>query len=59
MPGITCPTPPPSQFREDGELILILLETLKKIQDMGSYTLTLDDLPSDFSPSLTTHKKNI
>lgn len=56
MPGTTCPPPPPpSQFREDGDLILILLNALEKIQDIGSYTLTLDDLPSDFSPSLATH----
>lgn len=60
MPGITCPPPPPpSQLREDGDLILILLEILEKIQDLGSYTLTLDDLPSDFSPSLTTHTQKI
>lgn len=61
MPGITCPPPPPpSQLREDGDLILILLEILEKIQDLGSYTLTLDDLLSDFSPSLATHtQKNL
>jgi len=42
---------------EKTDVILIVVETLEKIQDVGSYTLTLDDLLPGFSLPLTTHHK--